>query len=117
MPARARCAVPTSQANPDPLDCGTEHECVVASRPLRETTLSSLDLSSLADLLPELPDLTPLVWAAAGVIALFAIAVLLLLPFALAPGQVGVNARHVLSLLLGVFHHLIEVCQARRGSR
>jgi hypothetical protein len=79
--------------------------------------VSDLNLSSFADLLPDFPDLTPLVWAAAGAIGLFGASLLLLLPFTLAAGPVGQNARQVFRDVLGVFHHLLEVLTSWRGPR
>jgi hypothetical protein len=89
----------------------------VASRPSRETPLSEVNLSSFVDLLPDFPDFTPLVWASAGVVGLFGACLLLLLPFTLAAGPVGDNARQVLRDLLSVFHHLLEVVKSWLSGR
>ncbi|WP_433789633.1 hypothetical protein [Actinoplanes sp. CA-252034] len=77
--------------------------------------MSDLNLASFAELLPDFPDLTPLVWAAAGAVGLFGASLLLLLPFTLVAGPVGENARHVFRDVLGVFHHLLEVLTSWRG--
>jgi hypothetical protein len=48
---------------------------------------------------------------------LFGASLLLLLPFTLASGPVGENARQVFRDVLGVFHHLLEVIPSWRGGR
>jgi hypothetical protein len=65
--------------------------------------------------LADLFDLTPLLWAGGCVLGAFTFYVLLLLPFCLARGEIGENARAVLRDLLGLFHALIEAVTARRG--
>ncbi|MBG0564887.1 hypothetical protein [Actinoplanes aureus] len=79
--------------------------------------MSEENLSPFVDLLPDFPDFTPLVWAGAGVVGLFGVYLLLLLPFTLVAGPVGDNARQVLRDLLGVFHHLLEVVKSWLGGR
>lgn len=83
--------------------------------------MHDLDPSSVFD---QLPNAEPLIWvgglavAIGGVIAAaFAIYVLLLLPFALAKGEIGQNARTVLRDLLDLFHNLIDCLRHRRGQR
>lgn len=63
----------------------------------------------------ELLDLTPLLWVGGCVLGAFTFYVLLLLPFCLARGEIGENARAVLRDLLGLFHALIEIFKIRRG--
>lgn len=73
-----------------------------------------LDLPSLDDLLLTL---TPALWIGGGVVGAFTFYVLLLLPFALAKGEIGRNARLILKDLFGLFHALLEVFKARGGGR
>lgn len=77
--------------------------------------MSDLNLTSPADLLPA--DLGPLLWIAGGVAAAFTLYILLLLPFALAPGKVGEKARAILKDLFELFHHALEAVADRRGRR
>jgi hypothetical protein len=65
--------------------------------------------------LSDLIDLSPLAGAGVVLIGPFVLAVLLLIPFALARGEVGNNARLLLRQLFALLHALIDAF--KRGSR
>lgn len=76
--------------------------------------MQDLNLPSL----PDLFDLSPLLWAAGGVLVLFALYVLPLLACALlCSGRVGANADRQLDRLFGLFHALIDAFKHRGGQQ
>ena len=76
--------------------------------------MQDLDLSSLF----ELVDPSPLLWAASGVLVLFALYVLPLLVCALlCRGRLATNADRQLDRFFDLFHALIECFKNRGGQR
>jgi hypothetical protein len=72
-----------------------------------------LDLSTIVDLVA---GETPILWVGAlgvvivgAIFAAFTFYLLLLLPFTLASGEIGANARAVFRDLLRLFHNLLDV--------